>query len=346
MAKGPLSIAPLAAMNAHAVPIVLVLFVMIALPIRLPAQMTIPSPQKMQSAMQGLHNGSTPDIRSASSVAPEGMSNMRLMPGSMVDLHVFEETDLDGTYRLDNHGNISLPLAGPVHLESLTLREAESAVSDKLKEAEILKVAHVVVNINEYSAQNIVVLGEVNSPGRFPTLNSRKLTDVLAMAGGQTEFAGDEIDIHRSGQPLDVNEHIPYGRGMDKQNTLNVEVNPGDTVQVKRAGIVYVLGAVNRPGGYVMQEGGKLNVAQALALASGTTLAAAVGQIRVVRKLPDGTVLVSPVEYNKVNKGEVLPLHLRAEDIVYVPQSKFKTVLISGTGVLAAAASATIYAAR
>jgi hypothetical protein len=151
MAKDPLSITPLQAISAHAVPVVLVLFAIVAHPIRMPAQITIPTPQQMQSAAQGIHSGSTPDIRSASSVAPEGMSNMRLMPGSMVDLRVFEETDLDGTYRLDNHGNISLPLAGPVHLESLTLREAESAVSDKLKEAEILKVAHVVVNINRIS---------------------------------------------------------------------------------------------------------------------------------------------------------------------------------------------------
>jgi len=41
-------------------------------------------------------------------------------------------------------------------------------------------------------------------------------------------------------------------------------IQPGDTVTVKRAGIVYVLGAVTRPGGYIMQEGGELDVTQAV----------------------------------------------------------------------------------
>ena len=271
---------------------------------------------------------------------------MKLVPGSMVDIHVFEETDLDGTYRLDGHGNISLPLAGSIHIESLTLREAEAAISAKLVAEEILRAPHVVVNIDEYGAQNIVVLGEVTSPGRYPALASRRLVDVLAMAGGRTPVAGNEIVIHRSDQPAETTESVHYGRDTDSRTSADLEIHPGDTVLVKKAGIVYVRGSVNRPGGYVMQEAGDLNIAQAIALAFGTAPEAANGSIRVIRKQSDGSIVELPVLYDKVNKGEATALSLQPEDIVFVPSSKWKSTFINTKGVMASAAGASIYVFR
>ncbi|HTF64537.1 MAG TPA: SLBB domain-containing protein, partial [Edaphobacter sp.] len=124
----------------------------------------------------------------------------------------------------------------------------------------------------------------------------------------------------------------------------SITIQPGDAVVVPRAGIVYVLGGVNRPGGYVMQEDGTLDVAQALSLAYGTSLNAAVGSIRVVRKHPDGTLQTIPVSYRKISKGKEVPLQLQAEDILYVPISKLKSVATAG--VAGSTSSALIYAVR
>jgi polysaccharide export outer membrane protein len=121
-------------------------------------------------------------------------------------------------------------------------------------------------------------------------------------------------------------------------------IKPGDTVVVPRAGIVYILGAVNRPGGYVMQEDGTLDVAQALSLAYGTALSAAVGSIHVVRKRPDGSLEEIPVSYRKITKGKEIPLQLHAEDIVYVPVSKLKAVATAG--LVGSTSSALIYTQR
>jgi polysaccharide export outer membrane protein len=123
-------------------------------------------------------------------------------------------------------------------------------------------------------------------------------------------------------------------------------VRPGDSVLVPRAGIVYVLGAVNRPGGYVMQEDGKLNVAEALALSGGTLLQASTGGLRVIRRNPDGTVLDLPLSYNAIAKGTQTPLELQPQDIVYVPMSKVKATLFSTEGVIGSTATAAIYATR
>lgn len=279
-------------------------------------------------------------------VAPEDVSKMKLMPGSSVDVRVFEEPDLDGTYRLDSDGNISLPLAGPIQLQSRTLREAESAIGSQLIADQILKTAHVIVDLDEYSAENITVLGEVSFPGRFPVLGPRSLMDMLVQAGGETQLAGNEIVIHRLGQPSATVESIHYGRDDNNSAALSTMIDPGDSVLVKRAGIVYVLGAVNRPGGYVMQESGELNVDEAIALAAGTSIEAKLSGIRIFRKQADGSLIEIAVSYSKINSGSETPLRLNAQDIVYVPPSALKTALFRGTQVLSAAASATIYTTR
>jgi polysaccharide export outer membrane protein len=118
-------------------------------------------------------------------------------------------------------------------------------------------------------------------------------------------------------------------------------VMPGDTLTVRRAGVVYVLGAVNRPGGYLMQENGDLNVTQAIALAWGTGLQASVGTIRLIRKVPDGKVLEIDIPLGEIQKGKQAPPRLQAEDVLYVPVSKFKMVLSSA--LLTSAATAAIY---
>ena len=90
-----------------------------------------------------------------------------------------------------------------------------------------------------------------------------------------------------------------------------------------------------------MQEDGDLNVTQALALAYGTTMPAAVGSMRLIRKKDDGQVEEIPIPYRDMVKGKVAPLHLQAEDVIYVPISKVKAVLDSG--LMSAASAAAIY---
>jgi len=291
-------------------------------------------------------SAAVPSFHSGPSAATEGLSNMKLATGSMIDIRVFEEPDIDGSYRVDARGNISIPLAGDVHIESLTLREAETAIGNKLVAEEILKAPHVVVNVDEYGAQNIVVLGEVNAPGRYPVLEPRKLIDVLAQAGGQTQLAGNEIVLHRAGKPDDAIETIHYKRAVNDPIALNTLIGPGDSILVKRAGIVYVLGSVLRPGGYLMQESGDLDVGQAIALALGTTPEAAVTRVRILRKNADGSVSEIQAKYSKFAEGKAFPVPLQAEDVVYVPNNKIKSAFINARNVVGSAASATIYTLR
>ena len=282
--------------------------------------------------------------KSGLGMVPEDFAQLKLAPGFLLSLTVLDDPDFVGAFRVDEQGDIALPVLGTLHVAGETVSEARLQIGKKLLEGKILKDPQVDLSILEYSATEVSIIGEVASPGKYPLLVPRKLVDVLALAGGTTITAGNEVQItpaNSGAEPVLVH----YSKATNQKAVEDAIVHPGDTVQVKRAGIVYVLGAVNRPGGFVMQEDGTLNVLQAISLASGTTLPASTGTIHLLRRNADGTEVDILLPFNKMQHGQRTDVQLRATDILYVPISKVKSTLTFSQGILTAAASATIYAA-
>lgn len=275
---------------------------------------------------------------------PDDFADLKLAPGFLLDVQVFDEPQFASKARVDQQGEISVPLIGGVHVAGMTVAEAEKAIQEKLVKDEILTNPQVTLNVEQYAGGSVTVLGEVQNPGRIQLLAPHNLLDVIGMAGGETNIAGQNIEVKSPGKDGPINHTYQYSRSGNGNSIRDVMIQPGDTVTVDRAGIVYVLGAVNRPGGYVMQEDGKLDVAQALSLAQGTTLQAQVGSLRVVRQDADGQVQTIPLSYKGIMHGKVKPLVLQAQDIVYVDVSKLKTFFTSTTNVLGQAGSAAIIA--
>jgi polysaccharide export outer membrane protein len=274
-------------------------------------------------------------------VVPEDFSKLKLGPGFLLNLQVYDMPEISSQLRVDDFGDVSIPLAGKVRVEGLSLPQAQAAIVKKLTDTEVLRHPEVNVDVAQYAGVNVSVLGEVQSPGRIQLLAPHNLPDVLAMVGGETPTAGDTISIRHLADGPNLTQAIHYGRSGNSDGIRNIMVQPGDTVTVLRAGVIYVLGGVNRPGGYVMQEDGKLDVLQALALAYGTALNAAIGSVRVIRKHPDGTLETIPISYRHITAGKDKPLKLQAEDIVYVPISKLKSIMTAS--VAATTSSALIY---
>jgi polysaccharide export outer membrane protein len=257
-------------------------------------------------------------------------------------MEVFDTPEYSLDLRIDSDGNVNIPMVGSVHVGDLTLVGAAAKIAASLRDGKILNEPQVNLNVEEYAGHDITVLGEVHAPGRIELLAPRHLDDVVAMAGGETEYAGKTIEIRHEEGVTPRTAVIHYSRSVDNHILSDTVVLPGETVTVKRAGIVYVLGAVNRPGGYLMQEDGDLNVTQALALAYGTTMPAAVGSMRLIRKKDDGQIEEIRIPYRDMVKGKVAPLQLRAEDVIYVPNSKIKVALGAGL-VNSVAAAAIVY---
>jgi polysaccharide biosynthesis/export protein len=277
-------------------------------------------------------------------VVPEDFAKLTLAPGFLLSLNVLDDPDLVGAFRIDQSGDITPPVLGAMHVAGETVTEARIQIRKRLLDDQILKDPQVSLTVLEYASPEVTIVGEVNSPGRYPLLIPRALVDVLALAGGATLTASNEVEITRGNAeraPTSIMVH--YSRATDPDAVKQAIVNPGDTVLVKRAGIVYVLGAVSRPGGYVMQEEGTLNVLQAISLANGTAPSASTGTIHVLRKNEQGSVVDIPLQYQKVVRGRSADMPLHAMDVVYVPTSRIKAALTNSSSILSAAASASIY---
>jgi polysaccharide export outer membrane protein len=275
-------------------------------------------------------------------VLPKDFSEIRIEPGDLLSVNVYDTPELSDAYRVDPSGDLTLPLCGKVKVQGLTSPEVAKLLETTLVNDQILNQPQVSVDVQQYAGHFVTVLGEVTSPGRVTVIAPMKLSEILAQVGGLTAIAGTRIKIRHGSDDAGPEEDVPYSRSESNPQTGSIIVRPGDTLIVPRTGIVYVLGAVNRPGGYVMQEDGTLNVAQALALSGGTVLTAKTNGLRVIRRNPDGTVLDFALSYDGIVKGTQTPLELQAQDVVYVPMNKLKATLTDATSILSAATSAAI----
>lgn len=274
---------------------------------------------------------------------PEGFEGLRLSPGYLLSMSIYGVPEMTSELRVDEKGFVTVPLIGGVKVDGDTLPQAQEAIAKKLEAQEILKQPQVLLNVLQYASRNVSVLGEVHSPGKVPVLAPEPLGDVLAQAGGETIAAGKDIEIEHTGINGEPStRHVEYAQGKDAAVLRNVRVEPGDTVLVHRAGIIYVLGAVNRPGGYLMVDGGSLNIVQAVSLAGGTTLQASTKWAVIVRRQGDSYVQFK-VQLDKMQTGRATPVQLEWNDALYVPVSSWKAVLVNGSNVISSATSATIY---
>jgi polysaccharide export outer membrane protein len=277
-------------------------------------------------------------------VVPEDFPKLRLAPGFLVNMSVLDDADFSGVFRVDEKGYLPVPVLGRVYVAGETAAEATEQIRKRLQAEQLLRDPQVTLNVIEYIAPEVAILGEVTVPGKYSLLTSKKLIDVLALAGGTTLLAGNEVRIIPISDP-GAPKVVHYSRGTNPEVIEGVYVHPGDTVQVKRAGIVYVMGAVTRPGGYVMQEEGTLNILQAISLANGTTPVASTKNIYLLRNNPDGTSTFMTLSYKGITQGKHSDMQLHATDVLFVPTNRIKESLITSQGIIASVASTAIYVA-
>jgi polysaccharide export outer membrane protein len=276
----------------------------------------------------------------AEGAAPEAM--MKIGPGDLLEVQVFDEDNLQQTVRLDDLGDGTLSLIGKVHLAGLTTDQAGALIARKLTEGNYLLAPRVSVLISEYSTQGVSVLGEVKTPGVYGVAGGQSLLDVLASAGGTTPLAGSQITIKRAGDASTLT--VLLSKDAHQSLSSDVRLFPGDKVIIPRTGLVYVLGDVGRAGGFVMENDGKITLLQALAMAGGVTRTSSMSSARLLRKGPSGYMDL-PIELNKMLKGQKGDVQLQAEDILYVPGSAMKSAFARAAPTALAAASGALGAA-
>jgi polysaccharide export outer membrane protein len=172
----------------------------------------------------------------------------------------------------------------------------------------------------------VSVLGEVARPGVYPYTLHHRLLDLLSAAQGLAPSAGRLVNIFHRDDPKTPNPVVLDPGGTDTAVDHNPELAPGDTVQVSRAGLVYVIGDVVRPGGFPVDPAQGLTVVQALSLAWGPSLNANAGKALLIREQKGGRTLTTLNLYHMLH-GREPDQPIRDRDILFVPDSMAKTLM-------------------
>jgi polysaccharide export outer membrane protein len=266
---------------------------------------------------------------------------LQIAAGDLLDVVVFDTPQLSGKVRVDGHGDIRLPLAGDLFVSQLTAEQAGRAIEAKLLHAQILKDPHVLVSVLEYSTQGVTVLGEVKQTGVYPLLGPHVLLDLISAAGGFTADAGELVTITHRAEP-DNPVVLKIGTKPGSTGGANIDIRPGDTIVVSHAGVVYVLGDVGKPGGFLIQRNGDLTVLRAMALAQGANRTAALNSAKLIHQ-SDGAREELALPLRKILSNKAPDRILADGDILFIPSSAAKNALVTAESILPSTASAAVF---
>lgn len=283
----------------------------------------------MFAAMMALPPGiaAQQGAQTSSAAAPGIAHALRISAGDLLDVMVFDTPELSGRLRVNENGDVVVPIAGALHVAGMTSEQAAVAVEDKLRSTDILKYPHVSVLVSEYATQGVTVAGEVKTPGIYPLLGSHGLVDLLTAAGGVSSTAGRVVSITHKSDP----DH-PQTVKLDPRPgkiVANVDIEPGDTIVVARGGVAYIVGEVSKPGGFLIEGNDRLTVLEVIALAQGTTHTASPDNAHLIRRTPQGREEI-PIPLKAMMRGKVLDMPLEDGDILFVPSSKGKIFAYRG----------------
>lgn len=306
------------------------------------------------STLSQLPQPQTSTLKEQSAALPSAARDIRdqdyvISPDDVLDVYVLDVKELSREYRVSASGQVSVPLLkDPIRAAGLTLDQFATAFTSKLQEGGLVTEPNVSVSVKQSRFHSVAITGAVRKPQIYAVMGRTTLLQVLSQAEGITDEAGDVVRITR-GPLANVTTagttQLPNGGGTDtaaKSNSftvdlrrllqtgdpsLDVDVYPGDSVTVPLAGVVYVVGAVTRPGGFTLSLNRQgLTVLQAIALAEDLKPTAKPDKAKIIRRgpqYPNGYVEL-PVPAKRILAGKTADVALQANDILFIPDSTGK----------------------
>jgi polysaccharide biosynthesis/export protein len=191
----------------------------------------------------------------------------RIGAGDLLKIVVFDHDELSVDVRVSQTGNITFPLVGQVPVAGLSTRDTELLLARHLIEGGFVKQPQISVLVSEYQSQKVSVMGQVTKPGQYPLDASKKVLDVLALAGGVlNDTAADEATLVRADGSRAV---IDLQTLFDGNPAVNFPVQDGDTVFIAHAPQFYIYGQVQHPGQYRLAR--HTTISQAISVGGGLT---------------------------------------------------------------------------
>jgi polysaccharide export outer membrane protein len=259
-------------------------------------------------------------------------ADYKIGPEDLLDISVFQADELKTEVRVSANGYIKMNLADEVKAEGLTVAQLEDVIAAKLRK--YMKEPMVSVFIKEYRGQQISVLGSVKNPQVYYVTGQKYLIDMLSMAGGLSQDAGNICIVQTAGEKpgekmkmvIDLDALL-----VDGNANLNVPVHSGDIIQIPKSGVFYVDGAVRSPGEFPIKT--TITLTQAISMAKGLDFTAVHSDIKIFRDTGQPKREVINTDYDAILAGKTPDVALKDKDIVIVTTSGFKTFLRTLTGI-------------
>jgi len=248
-----------------------------------------------------------------------------IAPGDFLDVSEVHTPEFHSMVRVSPTGTVMLPMVHEVQIGGMDEQAAAHVIEAALVAQGMLRHPLVSVLVISYVGQDVSMLGEVMRPGVYPYTLHHRLLDLISAASGLSPSAGRLVIIFHRDDAKTPHPVVLDPDAADSANDHNPELAPGDTVQVSRAGLVYVVGDVQRPGGFPVDPVQGLTVVQAISQAWGPSQNAAMTKAILIREQKGGRTLTS-LNLKRMLHGQEPDQLVHDRDILYVPDSAARTL--------------------
>jgi len=245
----------------------------------------------------------------------------RLHSGDQITVTVYGEQTLTGPQTVLPDGSIGMPLVGKVRVSGQTPDQAAQTIAYALQK--YVRHPVVTVAVTQQGPLNVLVLGNVKTPGKYalPPAGSM-LTDALAAAGGVGPVDGPYPDARIAASNGSSAQAISLEKLLhDGDLSKNVPLHDGEVVYIPSPATfnVYVGGAVDHPGEIPLNEGDNIAIA-IIKAGNGANTNGDYNNVKVVRTLPSGQKQTYTFDmYKLINDNKLGEFPMQKGDIVYVP---------------------------
>lgn len=245
-------------------------------------------------------------------------TDYRIGPNDVLQVTVWDQKDLDQTVFVRPDGKISLLLVGEIQAGGVTVGDLTSQLTNLYSRT--IKNAQVTVSVREIRSRPVFFFGGVAKPGPLQLTQELTLLQALSAAGGLLPTADTESAyVLRGGKRIAIDFHRLVQKGDVSQN---IPLQPGDTIVVPVADVVYVHGEVKTPGAVKFTR--DLTVLKAIVQAGGFTPLAAPRRVTLLRTEGEKKESVRVnVDEIMSNPGAANDIPLRPNDVITVPQRLF-----------------------
>lgn len=280
----------------------------------------------------------TPGAAQAPAIQPEVSlrPSYLLGPNDQIMIRVADAEEFDDTpFRIDDGGELTLPLVGKVRASGLTVAQLEGELTTQLRT--FVRNPQVQITVVQFRSDPVFLVGAFQRPGIHPLQGRRKLLDTLTAVGGLLPNASRRVrvtrrlEIGRIPLPTAVEDpraqvstvEINLNRLMEEVNPAeDFEIEPFDIITAQPAGAILVNGEVNSPGAFELNQRDSISVIQLISMAGGLGREAAPEKARILRPVLDTTRRAEiPVNLRRILEGKDNDVPLLANDLLFVPRN-------------------------